>query len=341
MKEFGQHDQDRRSPRVATPREVAPPTLARNRQVGLVHQVLDHRDEFFRRVVAQEVIDPLRIDPAIAHESRVFVDADVEQVRQQADVLPQRQRAGRFGLGPRTEIEMTARTVLGQAELHADGIVPRERALVHPFQLQTEAGRPRQRRCAVGQQQRPCTIGQHPAQEVRVEVGFIPTRRETRALEKPRRHLAGHRHCRAMRTQLDALRRRLDRRDAGRADAVHRMRLHRLRRELALDHVGEPRHQRVAARGTAGQQRHARQLRAAALQAIADRTGGELRIGVLRHAFRIDGVVPREDAVLRQDAPLDALGHAVERCDVRVHAVVGNGLARHEIAGALEVHALE
>ncbi|MNK60932.1 hypothetical protein D3C87_800820 [compost metagenome] len=236
---------------------------------------------------------------------------------------------------------MPARAVFGEAELHAHRIVAREGALVHPLQLQAQPRLAGQRGRAVGQQQRARAIGQHPAQEVRVEVGLVAARGKARALEQARRHFAGHRQRRTVRAQLDALRRRLDRRHAGRADAVHRMRFHRLRRQLALDHVGETGHQRVAARGAAGQQRHARQLGAAALQAVADRAGRQLRVGVACHAFFVDRVVPREDAVLGQDAALDALRHAVERRDVRVHAVVGNRLAGHEIAGAFEVHALE
>ena len=48
--------------------------------------------------MAQEMVDLVRIHPAVAHS--VFVDADVEQVRQQPDILAQRQRAVGLGVGP-------------------------------------------------------------------------------------------------------------------------------------------------------------------------------------------------------------------------------------------------
>ncbi|MOA54479.1 hypothetical protein D3C78_1780980 [compost metagenome] len=47
------------------------------------------------------------------------------------------------------------------------------------------------------------------------------------------------------------------------------------------------------------------------------------------------------DAVLGQDAALDPAGHAVQRRDVAVHGFVGHGLARHEIAGALQVDTMK
>ncbi|MNN70606.1 hypothetical protein D3C81_1864740 [compost metagenome] len=58
-------------------------------------------------------------------------------------------------------------------------------------------------------------------------------------------------------------------------------------------------------------------------------------------AFRVDGVVAVHDAVLGQDAALDAAGHPVQRRDVAVHGVVGHGLARHEVAGALQIDTIE
>ena len=289
------------------------------------------------------MVDPRRVEPALAHQPRVLVDADVEQVRQQPDVLPQRQRARGLGLGPGGEVEVPARAVLGQAQLHAHRVVAREGALVDPLQAQAHAGcaGAGQRRRAVRQQQRPGAIGQHPAQEVRVEIAVVAAGREARALEEARGHLARHRQRRAVRPHLHALRRRLDRRHAGRADAVHRQRLHRRRRELALDHVGEARHQRIAARGAAGQQRDARELGRALLEAVADGARRQLGVAVHRAAFGVDRVVALADAVLGQDAPLDALRHPVERRDVGIHAFVGHRFAGHEVAGAFEVDALE
>jgi hypothetical protein len=138
--EFGQHHQDRGRPCIAAPRQVAPPALACDHQAGFVHQVLDHRNEFFRRVVAQEMVDARGIEPPLLHQPRVFMDADVEQVRQQPDVLPQRERAGRLGLAPGGEVEMAALPVFGEAELHAHRVVAREGPLVDPLEAQPHAG---------------------------------------------------------------------------------------------------------------------------------------------------------------------------------------------------------
>ena len=129
--------------------------------------------------------------------------------------------------------------------------------------------------------------------------------------------------------------------DAGGADAVHRQGFHRMRGHLALDHVGEARHQRIAARRAAGQHRHVGQLGFVAPKAVADGVGGELRVAEHGFAFRADRVMALLDAVLGQDALLDAPRDAVQRRDVAVHIVIGHGLARHEIAGAFQVDTMK
>ena len=73
---------------------------------------------------------------------------ELEQMRQQPDVLPERKRARRLGLGPRSEVEMSLFPVFGQAELHTDRVVAGEGALVHPLQPQPNAGNACQRRCS-------------------------------------------------------------------------------------------------------------------------------------------------------------------------------------------------
>lgn len=88
--------------------------------------------------MAQEMADLARIDPAVMHQLGVFVDADIEQVRQQADILAQQQRAGRLGLGPRAIVQMRL-PAGGLSQLHAHRIVARERALVYPFEAQPHA----------------------------------------------------------------------------------------------------------------------------------------------------------------------------------------------------------
>jgi hypothetical protein len=61
--------------------------------------------------------------------------------------------------------------------------------------------------------------------------------------------------------------------------------------------------------------------------------------GVAEHglAFAINGVVAGLDAVLGQDAALDALGDAVQRCDKRIHASVVHRGARQKHAGRLQI----
>ncbi|MNL28080.1 hypothetical protein D3C87_1497100 [compost metagenome] len=144
-----------------------------------------------------------------------------------------------------------------------------------------------------------------------------------------------------MSAHLHALRRHLDRRHARRANAMHRQRFHRLRGKLALDHVRKPRHQRIATRRSAGQQGHGGQVAVVTPQAVADGVGRQLRVGVDRLAFRVDGVVALLDAILGKDAAFDAAGHPVQRRNVAVHGVVGHGFARHEIAGAFQVDTIK
>ncbi|MNX67037.1 hypothetical protein D3C86_981440 [compost metagenome] len=292
--------------------------------------------------MAQEMVDLVRIQPAVAHQLGVLVNADVEQMRQQADILAQRQRAIGLGLVPGRVIQMALLAVSGQAQLHAHGVVTRERALMHPFQFQPNALRcPRQRTARVAQQQGARAIRQHPAQEVRVKVRVIATRREARTLEQARRQFAGHGQGAGVSTHLHALRGHLDRRHARRANPMHRQRFHRLRGKLALDHVRKARHQRVAARRAAGQQGHGGQVAVIAPQAVADGVGRQLRVRVDRLAFRVDGVVALLDAILGKDAALDAAGHSVQRRNVAIHGVVGHGFARHEITGAFQVDTIK
>ena len=157
--------------------------------------------------MAQEMVNLVRIYPAIAHQLGVFVDADVEQVRQQPDILAQRQRAVGLGVGPGRVVQVPALAVGRQAQLHADRIVARERALVHPLELQAHAARDaRQRAAGVAQQQRAGAVGQHPAQEVRIEIGIIVARGEARTLEQARGQLAGHGQGAGVPTQFHALR---------------------------------------------------------------------------------------------------------------------------------------
>ena len=58
--------------------------------------------------MTQEVADALGVDPAITHQFHVLVNTDVEQVRQQANVLAQGQGTGLLGVGPRVVIQMAA-----------------------------------------------------------------------------------------------------------------------------------------------------------------------------------------------------------------------------------------
>ena len=69
---------------------------------ALRHQLLDHAGKFLRRVVAQEVIDLLGCEqPPCTNELDVLVNAELEQMRQQADVLSQQERAVGFGFRQR------------------------------------------------------------------------------------------------------------------------------------------------------------------------------------------------------------------------------------------------
>ena len=130
--------------------------------------------------------------PAFVGEVGVFVNADVKQVRQQANVLAQRQRTGCLGIAPGGEVQVAFAAICRQAQLHADGVVSGKTALVRPLELEAQAIGLRQG-LGSAQQHRTCAIRQHPAQKVGVKVGVVILRGEARALEQARWHLAGHR----------------------------------------------------------------------------------------------------------------------------------------------------
>ena len=64
---------------------------------ALRHQLFDHAGELLRGVVAQEVVDLLGCEHAVTNELDVLVNAEIEQMRQQANVLSQQEGAVGFG----------------------------------------------------------------------------------------------------------------------------------------------------------------------------------------------------------------------------------------------------
>jgi hypothetical protein len=70
---------------------------------------------------------------------------------------------------------------------------------------------------------------------------------------------------------------------------------------------------------------------------LLDRAGRHAGVAEHRLAFAINGVVAGLDAVLGQDAALDALGDAVQRCDKRIHASVVHRGTRQKHAGRLQI----
>ncbi len=139
-----------------------------------------------------------------------------------------------------------------------------------------------------------------------------------------------------VRAEFDRRGRGLPRADARRADAMTGQGLHRRRTKFALHHAGEARHQHVAAGSAAGEQADVVQGHSGASEAVVDRAGGHRRAGMHGSAVGIDGVVPRLDAVLREDAPLDPRRQPRQRCDVGIHAVVVDGCPGQEPAGSLD-----
>ena len=140
------------------------------------------------------------VDVAGIDQRNVLVNADIKQVRQQADVLAQEQGAVVLRILPTLVIQVRAAAVGLQAQLHAHRIVAREAALVYETQLQS-------RGCLIArlraEQHRAGAIGQHPAQEVRIEVGVVAAARVTRALEQARGHLRRDHQRVQMGAQLD------------------------------------------------------------------------------------------------------------------------------------------
>ena len=330
--EVGQHHEQAGRAGVASRGQVVPPARGLYGQLGLAHQVVHHRPETLGRVVAQEVVHAPRVHQAGAHQAGVLVDRDVEQVGQQPDVLPQRERAVGLGGAAAVVVEIAALSVGVEAQLHAHRVVARERLQVHPLQAQPRLCRVE--RVAPRQQQRAGAVGQHPAQEVGVEVGLVAARREAGGLEHARRQVAAHRQRAPCVAVLHLAGGERQRAQAGGAHADAGVGVHGRRAQLALHHVGEARHDRVAAAGAAGQQVHRVEAAAGVGQRRAHRGGGHLRVAFERAAIRPDRVVAARDAVLGEDALLDAARRAVDRRHVGVHAVVVDRLARQVKTGA-------
>ena len=139
VEEFGQHDVNRRRAGIATGGQIAEPAFARDGEVGLGEQVFDHRHEALRGIVTEEVVNFFRGDPAFAHQLDVFVDGNVEQMRQQADVLANGQRPCSLGFRRRRKVEEGGFAIFAQAQLHADRVVAGETFLVYPFELEAQA----------------------------------------------------------------------------------------------------------------------------------------------------------------------------------------------------------
>ena len=307
-----------------------------------MHQPIHNRDEFFRRVMAEEVADFFGLQPALIDQLDVFVDADIKQMRQQADVLAQGQGAIRFGGAPGWVVEMPALAIGAQPQLHTNGIVARERALVHPFQANAQAGRNWQALLLIAAQEHGASaIGQHPAQEMRVKIGIVILRRKARTLKQAGRHFAGHSDPRAVRAQLYALRHRLDGGYASGANAMYGAGFHRRRSKLALNHVGETRHQGIAARRAAGEQRDVLLPKLGIGQALAYGVGCQGRIGVRGRALRIQCVIALLDAVFIQDALFDTPRNAIQRRDKIIHAHIVHGLTRQKVSGIAEINMLK
>jgi hypothetical protein len=186
------------------------------------------------------------------------------------------------------------------------------------------------------------TIGQHPAQEMRIEIGVVASGCEARALEQPRRELGGRHHGLAMLAVLQRQRRVLQRRHARCADAVMAGGGHRRGAQFGLQHVGEARQDQVAGRGCSGKQVDIAQRRfRIRAEAGTYRLRGKARAGVQAATLLVDGVVPRQDAVLAQDATLDPRRHRVDRRDETVDGVVVDGRPGKERARGCDVDVVE
>ena len=123
----------------------------------------------------------------------------------------------------------------------------------------------------------------------------------------------------------------------GGANSMHGQRFHGRGGHLALNHAGKAGHQRIASRGAAGQKADVGELFASQGQGLLDRAGRHAGVAEDRLAFTINGVVAGLDAVLGQDAALDALGDAVQRCDKRIHASIVHWGTRQKHAGRLQI----
>ena len=116
-------------------------------------------------VVAQHMVHIGRSDPAQPHQLHELLQAHPEQRRQQLHVLAQPQHA--VALGRRGVRQVQPATRSGAARGHADGVPVGVRHQMDPVHPQARTVRPRYR----FHDHRTGTVGQRPAQELRVEPG--------------------------------------------------------------------------------------------------------------------------------------------------------------------------
>jgi hypothetical protein len=169
-----EHDEDARRAGVALGGQVGEPARLGNRQAGRLEQLVDLGAEMLGAVMAQQMVDPSRVDQPAEREARELCDPELDQAGQCPSVLAQAQHASglRTGDGRLVEPGPTGarRPRLPRARVHARRVLVRVRGEVHPVDPQRHA----RGAGLVLQHDRAGAVRQHPAKEFRVETGPLP-----------------------------------------------------------------------------------------------------------------------------------------------------------------------
>ena len=263
---------------------------------------MDLGAEVLGAVVAQQVVDPGRVDQPAQGEAGQLGHAQLDQPGQRPGVLAQVQQAGGLGPGDGRLVQPgragPRRPRLPCAGVHAGVVLVGVGGQVHPVDPQRHPRRPG----LALQHHRPGAVRQHPAQELgvvaRLLAGLVAARLEVAAGQ-----LGADRDGDRVLAEADRRGRRLERGHPRAAHPAGRQRLQGPASQAPVDHGREPGDQHVPLGRPGGQHADVGQRDPALAQRGQDRPGRQLLVEHGGVAVLVQGVVPAGDAVGGQHPP--------------------------------------
>ncbi len=300
--------------------------------------VEDDVAEGVRGVVAQHVVELPEIDEPIAGERLELAEPGIGEGRERARVLAQQHHPGLFGRGGTAHVLPGASRDGGGALAHPgphahrmfmgqrDGPDP-----VHPQGGPVRA-RPRLHQYGSG------AVGQHPPQELRVDVSAAV---EAAAAQPPARQFTADDGRAAPVSEAHLGDGRIQRGQARGADPCRREHLHGPAAQAPVHHRRETGHQQIPLRGRGREHVQIGRAQTAVAQRGIERVRGQFLVELGRPALSVEGIVALGDPVGGQDAaayPVAALVDPAQASGDLVVADRGTGEVRAG-GGDVGVHA--